>query len=502
MKTKYTLSVIFFAFGLFISLNAFSQSTTLVLQPGSSEAFDVSYGNNPNFLAANPISTDFGAAQWTCGGAPCELRSLIKFNLNSIPTNAIITSATLSLYANPTQLNGNPAAGPTFGNNNASSLYPVTTNWNTSTVSWNNQPSFTSVNATIIPQSISTFYDYNALDVTAAVQSMVSNPSSNFGWMLSINTPNFYNSMIFCSGDYPDANKRPKLTITYGFSNCNTLKPGPVNGIDISYGSNPNYLSPDSMSTDLGASQWTCGGSPCESRSLIKFDLSSFPQNSVLQSATLSLFANPAQLTGNPAAGPTHGTNNTSKLLKIVSPWSISTVNWNNQPNVSNSNIVTLPQSVTNYDDYLNIDVTAIAQEWINNPGNNYGWMLKTQTSDYYNCMIFGSSNFPDSAKRPALTLCFQSPLSNNSNDLSDDRIMLFPNPAQTDLHLILNSSYMGKLTINIINLMGQVIYQENIEKSASSFDTNFNVSGYSKGLYLIQVISPTQIFNKRFCVK
>jgi hypothetical protein len=79
---------------------------------------------------------------------------------------------------------------------------------------------------------------------------------------------------------------------------------------------------------------------------------------------------------------------------------------------------------------------------------------------------------------------------------------MLFPNPAQTDLHLILNSSYMGKLTINIINLMGQVIYQENIEKSASSFDTNFNVSGYSKGLYLIQVISPTQIFNKRFCVK
>jgi hypothetical protein len=29
----------------------------------------------------------------------------------------------------------------------------------------------------------STFYDYNALDVTAAVQSMVSNPSSNFGWI-------------------------------------------------------------------------------------------------------------------------------------------------------------------------------------------------------------------------------------------------------------------------------------------------------------------------------
>ena len=78
---------------------------------------------------------------------------------------------------------------------------------------------------------------------------------------------------------------------------------------------------------------------------------------------------------------------------------------------------------------------------------------------------------------------------------------MLFPNPAQTDLHLSLKSSYIGKLTINIINLMGQVIYKENIEKSASSFDTNFNVSSYSKGLYLIQVVSPIEIFTKRFCI-
>lgn len=324
----------------------------------------------------------------------CALRVALcfKFDLNSIPTNAVISSATLSLSANPTQLNGNPEAGPTYGGDNASSLYPITTNWNLSTVAWNNQPFFTSVNSTIIPQSLSNYDDYNAVDVTAAVQSMVSNPSSNFGWMLLMNTQNYYNSMIFCSGDYPDAAKRPKLTITYSTGNCTTFRPGPLNGINVSYGSNPNFLSPDSMSTDLGASQWTCGGAPCESRALIKFDLSSFSQSAILQSATLSLYANPAQLTGNSEAGPTYGTNNSSELLKIVSPWSMSTVNWDNQPTVSNSDIVTLAQSITNYNDYLDIDVTAITQGWINNPSNNYGWMLKTQTSDFYNSMIFGSS--------------------------------------------------------------------------------------------------------------
>jgi hypothetical protein len=501
MNTESTFSAIFFAFVLFFSSSAYSQSTTIVLQPGPSQGYDVTYGNDPNYLATSALSTEFGAAQWTCGGAPCELRSLIKFNLSAIPTNAVVSSAMLSLSANPAQLNGNPAAGPTYGTENQSTLYPVTTNWDFNTVSWNNQPLLASTNATVIPQSITAYDDYNALDVTAAVQSMVNNPSSNFGWMLKINTQNFYNSMIFCSSNYPDSTKRPKLTITYVLSNCQSLKPGPLNGIDISYGSNPNYLIPDSMSTDLGASQWTCGGAPCESRALIKFDLSSFAQNAVLQSATLSLFANPAQLTGNPAAGPTHGTNNTSELLKIISPWSLSTVNWNNQPNVSNSDIVTLPQSVTSYDDYLNIDVTTIAQDWINNPGNNYGWMLKTQTSNYYNSMIFGSSNFPDTAKRPVLTLCFESTLSINSTDHSDDMIMLFPNPAQTDLNLSLNSSYAGKLTIKIINVMGQVIDIENVEKKATSFNLNFNVSSYSKGLYFIQVISPDKISTKRFYV-
>lgn len=48
---------------------------------------------------------------------------------------------------------------------------------------------------------------------------------------------------------------------------------------------------------------------------------------------------------------------------------------------------------------------------------------------------------------------------------------------------------------------MGQVVYKENLEKSASSFATIFDVSSYSKGLYLIQVSSPTETFNKRFCV-
>lgn len=80
MNTKDLLSVIFFALGLFLSSAAYSQLTTLVLQPGPAEAYDGSYGNNPDYLGSgsNSLLTDFGATQWTCGGVPCELRSVLS----------------------------------------------------------------------------------------------------------------------------------------------------------------------------------------------------------------------------------------------------------------------------------------------------------------------------------------------------------------------------------------------------------------------------------------
>src|ERR1039457_4771235 len=76
---------------LFISLSINAQ--TITLHPVQEGLVDSLYpaNNYPNY-------PDFIANAWTSGGNPLLERSLMQFDLSSIPNNASIISAQLSLY--------------------------------------------------------------------------------------------------------------------------------------------------------------------------------------------------------------------------------------------------------------------------------------------------------------------------------------------------------------------------------------------------------------------
>ncbi len=143
------------------------------------------------------------------------MRSLIKFDLSSVPAGITITSASLNLYSNPQQLNGNIALGPMYGNANASNLYMVTSPCELSTVNWNNEPFVDLNNPVYLPVSTNNYQDYTGIDVTSVVQQWINNPATNFGWLMEIMTPTYYNSMIFCSANFADSTKRPALEVCY-----------------------------------------------------------------------------------------------------------------------------------------------------------------------------------------------------------------------------------------------------------------------------------------------
>lgn len=157
---------------------------------------------------------DMEAITWTCQSVLCNGRSLIQFDLSSIPTTANIDSAFLFLYANDNAPNG-IVGQPTYGNNNAGYLRRITQSWDEFIVTWNNQPATTTQDQVIIPQSTSTSQDY-VLDIKALVQASVQNPSSSFGFMISeIDEVNYYNSLIFGSSDANDPGIHPKLKVCY-----------------------------------------------------------------------------------------------------------------------------------------------------------------------------------------------------------------------------------------------------------------------------------------------
>jgi hypothetical protein len=137
----------------------------------------------------------------------------LKFDLSTIPATATIKSAHLFLYSNPNPPTGNQIDANS-GPSNAFLFQQITSNWTTSTVSWANQPSVSTSNQIVVPQSNLARQDLD-LDVTSMVGSMVNN-NANYGFFLRLQNEVTYNSRIFVGSrnpTYPD--KRPKIVITY-----------------------------------------------------------------------------------------------------------------------------------------------------------------------------------------------------------------------------------------------------------------------------------------------
>ena len=153
------------------------------------------------------------AAVWGCG-AGCDRRTLFRYDVSEIPSNATVRHAYLYLNAKTNNLfgyPGRPMASASDGNRSA--LLRVAAPW-TSAVKWKTQPgTFGSQYARYMDAS-DTPRNY-AVDVTEIIQRWVNKADSNYGWQLRIAyEQDAGNSMVFYSGTGPDS-LRARLNICY-----------------------------------------------------------------------------------------------------------------------------------------------------------------------------------------------------------------------------------------------------------------------------------------------
>ncbi len=160
----------------------------------------------------------------------------------------------------------------------------------------------------------------------------------------------------------------------------------------------PNY-------PDFIANAWTYSGVPFVQRSLIDFDLSGIPANAIILSAYLSLYGNPQS--SNAQLHSSLSGSNEAELLRIMTPWNENTVTWSNQPQTDTLNKIILPQSTSQTQNYLNLNVTSHIQSKITTPASHHGFLFKLVTESHYRCMVFASSDHPDSTKRPRLEITY-----------------------------------------------------------------------------------------------
>ena len=474
-------------FGVLMLLagNANTQTVTLHLKPNATDGKDA-------YLSSSMPSTNFGTHEefsgdaWTCGGNPCYGRGLIEFDLSSIPVGSSIVSATLNLKANPNPLNG---GGIAMQGQNESVIRRVISTWTEGAVAWNTQPNTSTQNEVIIPESVSSFQDYPSIDVTMLVQDMVNDPANSYGFQIRLVNEVYYASMIFASSDYPDSAKWPEITIDYLMTDCSVIDVADGNGQDaylasatptVNYG---NHL-------ELSGDAWTCGGTPCYGRGLFQFDLSAIPSNAVVSSANLSLYAHPNPANG---GGIAMQGSNEAEILRVTSSWQENTVTWASAPGYTTLNKVTLPQSTTSFQDYLNIDIKDLIQDMVSNPAMNYGMMLKLVNEAPYTSMIFASSEYSNLSKHPTIEVCWYIPTSLNFVQSKSFSFSVFPNPFNSEIMANVNLKNSSDLHLSVKDIAGKLIKSEIYKKiSMGAHDISLTelFENCEAGVYFITIDS------------
>jgi hypothetical protein len=208
-----------------------SGRTKLVLQPGSADGQDSwveSYEDDASYADHNfATAYQLRSSVWTINGGKIYSRSLIKFpGLAQISSSSQIVEAKLFLYGldpnDPYLPQGNSYyPGSPYNDYGPNDVYVqgVTSAWDQNTVTWNNKPSSTPKEESVIPASTKQ-WNYNpSVDVTNLVKQMVKQPLNNNGFMLILHDETIYHSMGFYSSDAGKPQKRPKLVVVYRNSN-------------------------------------------------------------------------------------------------------------------------------------------------------------------------------------------------------------------------------------------------------------------------------------------
>lgn len=478
---KYTIFILIFLISL---VSKGQTSIALTLNAGDEDAAIDDYHPTQN----NPNEIEYNQAGWTISGVPVSWRSVFRFNLSSIPSGAIVQSARLSLYyANPNTYGNAPQQSLTHSNECV--VRRITSSWTESTVNWNNQPSTTSQDELSLAQSTDSAQDYLNLDVTAMVQEMVN--SVNNGFMIQMIDESPYARMIFASGDHPDSTKHPVLEITYMDLTCITFFLGPAAedaAIDDYY---PAQNRPNEPEYNLAG--WSISGTPVIWRNLFKFDFSSIPGNAVIQSANLNLYYPPINTYGNaPQQSLTHS--NVSIIQRVTGPWSENSVNWYNQPPVTTTDEVTLPQSTDSSQDYLNIDLKPMVQQMLNSSNN--GFLIRMVDETPYARMIFASGDYSDNSKRPSLEVCYSVPNGINSEPVKPF-FTIYPNPSNGLFEIMLSKPCE---IIEVYNALGQKVYVDRIDASVSHW--SLDLSELPGGIYFLNLSSASQTYCQKLMIR
>ena len=370
--------------------------------------------------------------------------SLIRFDISSIPANALVYGATLNLYVQ-SRTNINPLAV---------TAYRLLHSWNDMQATWYDaaldQPwSFPGANGLTTDRSAEAFAGavldatgvWSTWDVRALAQDWIANPDANFGVIFKAGSGTQVEYSLVAGHYLANPSLRPYLDISYALPLDQTpapavtrsstptatrtaTPPATATQVVFQFGQAPDsgydsvldaYISRDGdLTTNYGADPLVTVGSNDMRAALLRFDLSRIPPWATVQSAQLSLYTDSAG-NGYPMGMGAH------RLLRDWTemgatwmqtedgvPWASAGANGLGVDRVATT---TAAITVSTLGDWYNLNITDMARAWVAAPEQNFGLILKgiggPQVSyDFVSSQYLGQG----AALRPKLTLIYSLP--------------------------------------------------------------------------------------------
>ena len=145
--------------------------------------------------------------------------------------------------------------------------------------------------------------------------------------------------------------------------------------------------------------------------------------------------------------------------------------NWTNVYDKSGTNLNTAPATTSPF--------VPSAAQWRNESVNLFGYSNPSVLIKFVATSAYGNNLYLDNVNLSQLN-----PVGVFSKPLSNINIEVFPNPTSGDVNLTVNSINNSNYRINLINSLGQVIFEKNFNFSIGINNIQIDTKQYPEGIY------------------
>ena len=84
----------------------------------------------------------------------------------------------------------------------------------------------------------------------------------------------------------------------------------------------------------------------------------------------------------------------------------------------------------------------------------------------------------------------------------SINNLDVYPNPSRDVFNVAFTSEDVQDLEVRVINVVGEVVYTENLQQFVGEYTKSIDLATYTKGVYFLEITTNNGVVNKKLILQ